>query len=159
MELPAVRKASRAADPFAAVARKYVGRDRAPYWASLALASIVLVIARLLPPSPRGVGTHEQLGLPPCLFLKFTGLPCPSCGLTTSFAHATRLHFYEALTTQPFGLLAFFLTVLLIPLSCYLLYARVPWRRIIQARGANLLVYALLVFYLIGWVYKLAVMS
>ncbi len=139
--------------------RAYSRQDRAQYLLLLLLASTVLVIARLLPPSPRGVGTHQQLGLPPCFFLKLTGLPCPSCGLTTSFAHAAKLHFYHALLTQPFGLLAFGLTVLLIPLSVYLMHAQVPWARVIHARGANAVTYTLLALYLMGWVYKMAVMS
>ena len=35
---------------------------------------------------PREMGTHQQLGLPPCQFNTMTGAPCPSCGMTTSFA-------------------------------------------------------------------------
>jgi hypothetical protein len=35
---------------------------------------------------PLRAETHRQLGLPPCTFYEVSGLPCPSCGMTTSFA-------------------------------------------------------------------------
>jgi hypothetical protein len=60
----------------------------------LALAGISLVGAMLLftawrlAPDPRGYGTHEQLGLAPCAFYVWTGWKCPSCGMTTAWAHA-----------------------------------------------------------------------
>lgn len=31
------------------------------------------------------MGTHQQLGLPECNFKALAGVPCPSCGMTTSF--------------------------------------------------------------------------
>ena len=40
--------------------------------------------------SPRSHATHQQLGMPPCNFLVLTGKPCPSCGMTTSFALLVR---------------------------------------------------------------------
>ena len=57
--------------------------------AACALAG-VLGVARWLEPDQRGYGTHEQFGLPPCAFRVLTGIPCPACGLTTSFAYAAR---------------------------------------------------------------------
>ena len=35
-------------------------------------------------------GSHQSLGLPPCRFKQMTELPCPSCGMTTSFAFLVR---------------------------------------------------------------------
>lgn len=49
-----------------------------------------LAVARSLSPDPSGYGTHRQLGLPPCTFVALFGKRCPSCGMTTAWAHLTR---------------------------------------------------------------------
>ena len=58
---------------------------------ALAVTALVmtslLVTAAVLDPSPAGMGTHEQLGLKPCYFPEKLGIPCPACGMTTSWAH------------------------------------------------------------------------
>ena len=51
-------------------------------------------------PSPQGFGTHRQLGLPPCSFRDLTGLPCPSCGMTTSFSHFVRGQWLQSIQTS-----------------------------------------------------------
>jgi hypothetical protein len=48
---------------------------------------VLFVAASRLTPDPRGFGTHEQLGLTPCSFYRWTGRLCPTCGATTAWAH------------------------------------------------------------------------
>lgn len=62
----------------------------------------LLATTRWLSPDSRGLGTHEQLGLPPCGFYLLYGFPCPSCGMTTSWSWLTRGNFTEAVR-QHFG--------------------------------------------------------
>jgi hypothetical protein len=50
----------------------------------------LLATAACLQPSPNGMGTHRQLGLPPCSFIVMAGVRCPSCGMTTSWANLMR---------------------------------------------------------------------
>lgn len=136
----------------------YLRRDAALWTGVIVLAGGLLMAAARLHPSITGIGTHTQLGLPPCIFLRLTGLPCPSCGLTTSFSHAVRLQFRDAFLVQPFGLFAWGLTVLSIPASGVLLWRRVSWQRFLTWRVLEPSIYVLLVLYLAGWLYRLAVM-
>lgn len=75
--------------------------------------------------------------------------------MTTCFAHAAKLHFYDALMTQPFGLLLFFGTVLAIPLSVLLAYRQVPWADIATSRAAKRITKLTLILWLLGWGGKL----
>jgi hypothetical protein len=73
---------------------------------------------------PSAMGTHQQLGLPPCNFLRLTGLPCPSCGMTTSFALLVRGDVAASLRANAVGtLLALFFAGL------------IPWSLASAARG------------------------
>lgn len=63
----------------------------------------VLVVAARLNPSPAGAGTHMQLGLPNCGWVTAMGKPCPTCGMTTAFAHATDGRLGTAAAVQPMG--------------------------------------------------------
>ena len=68
-------------------------------------AGAVLVLAAWFQPSSDGHGTHTQLGLPPCGWVVGLGIPCPSCGMTTSFAHAADGNALGAFKAQPAGAL------------------------------------------------------
>lgn len=80
-------------------------------WGAFVLAVAMLAVcgaAWLLKPDPRGFGTHEQFAFAPCQMQWLFGIPCPFCGMTTSFAHAAHGHFARAFAVQPAGALGFF---------------------------------------------------
>lgn len=65
--------------------------------------TLVLGIAAWLEPSPTGMGTHMQLRMPPCGWIAIADLPCPTCGMTTAFAHAANGHLVQSFLAQPLG--------------------------------------------------------
>ena len=65
----------------------------------------LLVTAACLTPNPRGMGTHRQLGLPSCTIVQWFGIRCPSCGMTTSWAHLVRGHVASAFRANAGGAL------------------------------------------------------
>jgi hypothetical protein len=73
---------------------------------------------------PLTIGTHSQLGLPPCNFVTLTGLPCPSCGMTTSFALLMHGDIAASVRANAVGTLlaAFFV-------------ALIPWSLVSAVRG------------------------
>src|SRR5207237_10247334 len=82
---------------------------------ALGMAVVFVIATRLNPYNPDGsarpLGTHMQMGLPPCTFYEATGrrLPCPSCRMTTSFALLVRGDVVNSLRANSAGtLLALF---------------------------------------------------
>lgn len=74
-----------------------------------------LLTATRLQPSPRGLGTHQQLGLPPCTIRALFGMRCPSCGMTTSWAYAVRGQLWASAKTNVGGALLAVLTMAAVP--------------------------------------------
>lgn len=73
----------------------------------------LLAVTRLLTPNESGMGTHRALGLPPCGSIVMWGIPCPSCGMTTSWAWFVRGHFGRSWATNPGGFsLAIFVVIM-----------------------------------------------
>ena len=75
--------------------------NRVGRWARVGLVAVALALvavfaaAGMIDPygpdgAPRRMATHTQLGLPACNFVTWTGRPCPSCGMSTSFALLVR---------------------------------------------------------------------
>jgi hypothetical protein len=123
-------------------------------WGALAAASLgVLGIARTLTPSASGVGTHTQLGLPACGFLVLFGVPCPACGLTTSFAHLAHGAVGASLAAHPLGLPLF---VGLAVLALHATIAGVRGRPIVLPANAGRLAWLYMAALLVVWVVRLA---
>ena len=109
--------------------------------AAIAMAALaVLLVAGWLEPASAGVGTHEQLHLPSCGWIRTIDVPCPTCGMTTAFSHAADGHLVASLVTQPFGFLAALATAMAVlgggwvtltgRTTAGLLAAHLPWARI-----------------------------
>lgn len=81
--------------------------ERAQAAAFAAVCGGVLAVSFLLTPDPRGFGTHEQLGLPPCASRFLFHTPCPLCGMTTSFTYMAHGMPLRAFFAQPAGALGF----------------------------------------------------
>ena len=79
----------------------------------------LLLTARSLQPSPDGLGTHQQLGLPPCTSMALFLVRCPACGMTTSWALATRGRFFEAASVNVGGLMLAIIALAYLPASWY----------------------------------------
>lgn len=63
----------------------------------------LLATAFALTPEAGGLGTHQQLGLPPCTVRVVWDMRCPACGMTTSWAHLTRGQLWESVAANAGG--------------------------------------------------------
>jgi len=76
--------------------------------------------------------THKQMGLPPCTFKVLTGLPCPSCGMTSSFSLLMHGDPWNSVRANFVGTL--------LALFCL---ALIPWGLVSALRGRLLVVRSL----------------
>jgi hypothetical protein len=124
---------------------------------ALGALALTAVLAFAIDPDPRGFGTHERLGLPPCKPMEWWNVPCPGCGVTTSIALVGHGHFWASIVNQPFG----FLVAIGLPLFA-------AWAIVSALRGKNLATavgkwrigwwgIALVAVMALSWLYKTAV--
>jgi len=118
-------------------------------------AASLLGVAAWLDPSPQGLGTHSQLRLPPCGWILTMDLPCPTCGMTTAFAHAADGNLVGSFVAQPMGAALAVATAIALLLGTYTVAtgSRVAalFGRLCNRRAAWLLGTA----FVAAWVYKI----
>jgi hypothetical protein len=148
-------------EPPVSVAR--AGKRSQEHWillfGSLGALVVFVVLALWIRPDPRGFGTHEQLGLPACKMMEWTGIPCPGCGVTTSVALFGHGRFLAALHNQPLG----FLVGIAIPVCAAWTSAR-HWMgrdlaHDLKFLGLRSIVIAGLTVIALCWLYKLALVK
>jgi hypothetical protein len=121
----------------------------------------VFALARYLNPyypdgRPRRSETHRQLNLPPCAFRTATGLPCPSCGMTTSFALLVRGDVINSLRANAVGTLLAVFCLALVPWCLASAWRRQPLFIRSVERATTTLVLVVLGLTLLRWAAVLA---
>lgn len=125
----------------------------------LLLWSLFLVagfgLAAFLRPDPRGYGTHQGLGLPPCSFQILFDINCPSCGGTTCFAYFVRGRWIAAAhaNVAAFGLAV--VCAAMIPWCWYGAWSGRLWRIERPASACLALLLSLCLVSLVQWLVRL----
>jgi hypothetical protein len=106
---------------------------------------------------PLRMEAHRQLGLPSCQFYYLTKIPCPSCGMTTSFALLMHGDVANSLRANAVGTLLAGFCLLLIPWCLASAY----WRRWLFIRSLErALTWSAVVFVslmLVRWAFVVAI--
>jgi hypothetical protein len=123
---------------------------------AVALACLTpLIIAALLPPSPNGLGTHTALGLAPCGFYLSYGIPCPTCGMTTSWAWLARGNVAASLWVQPMGTVLAAAAIAFFWAGAYIAVSGRPAHHLIHYLPAGYIAWALLALAVLAWMWKI----
>jgi hypothetical protein len=126
--------------------------------ALLVPTATVLGLAAWLTPDPTGVGTHIQLGLEPCIMMSWLTLPCPMCGMTTTFSLMAHLRPIDAFLNQPFGVVLFGMTFATVVIALMeIVRPKKRWMAIISRMNGREQWYiaGFLLMMLTAWAYKI----
>lgn len=119
----------------------------------------LLLIAYRLTPNTTGMGTHQQLGLAPCGFVYVFGLPCPSCGYTTSFSLFSHGRLLASLENQPAGFAIAVATAMSAWVSLYVGLTGKPIHRLFVRYVTPVSIFQAGLFILLAWAYKIAMVK
>lgn len=117
----------------------------------------ILFVATYLTPDPRGFGTHEQLGLPPCISTTFLHVPCPVCGMTTAFSLMAHARPVDAFRTQPAGAIFFVVCLFALAGAVSALVSGFVPSLMVRVSSSRVTVWTFAALMTAGWLYKVYV--
>lgn len=115
----------------------------------------VLITGAWLTPDRAGTGTHTQLGLQPCQFESRTGLPCPTCGFTTSVTYFVHGNVLASLYLQPMGFVTAVGFAAGVWVGLYIAFTGRPVHRLVVMAPTRGWLIVLLVIAVAGWGWKI----
>jgi hypothetical protein len=118
-----------------------------------------LVVAARVTPSPSGVGTHTALHYKPCDFLARTGVPCPSCGMTTSFAWFARGNLLASFYVQPMGMVLALLTAATFWVALYMAITGIPALNLVSIVPAKYYLFPVFALAVAAWAWKMLLIA
>jgi hypothetical protein len=114
-----------------------------------------LITAATLTPNPSGLGTHTALGLPACGFQQTLGIPCPSCGMTTSWAWFVRGDILRSFWVQPMGMVLAVMAAMAFWGGLYIAATGRAAHLLIRYVPQGYIVRPLLIFAILAWAWKI----
>jgi hypothetical protein len=127
---------------------------RLPHLLLVAIICGIFVVALQLTPNASDIGTHQQLGLPPCPLYALTDIPCPACGLTTSITHVAHGHLRASLAAHPFGPAIALLFVVMACMSAYGLVRPFRWTDVLMHRWVYRGMLIGIAIYIVAWMLR-----
>jgi hypothetical protein len=115
----------------------------------------VMIIAARLAPSPTGYGTHQEMHFEGCQFLARTGLPCPSCGMTTSFTWFAHGNLLASFYVQPMGMVLAILTCAAFWVALYIGVTGIPALRLTSSVPPTYWLMPMFVIAIFAWGWKI----
>lgn len=122
-----------------------------------ACLTMLLVGMKLHPNAEKGISTHTQLGLAPCQFEEKTGLPCPSCGFTTSVTYFAHGNVLASIYVQPMGFVIALLATATVWVGGYIAFTGKPVHRLLLQVPGRMWLITLLSLAIVAWAWKIAI--
>lgn len=132
-------------------------RTRRLIGATVAMAAAALLgLAAYLSPSPSGLGTHSQLlNLPPCGWIATMDVPCPTCGMTTAFAHAAEGNFVGSFLAQPLGAVLALVAAMVLVVGLYVAATGSRVASLLAGLWSGRVAWGIGGFAAAAWIYKI----